>query len=148
MNEAVLKERDDREKALNDKQDKAEKAKNKKLYEESLKIYLKVIKQFGPHIFYESKTLKSSLQNSTRKRAPPGPPTTPRSPSRPTYRTPKALKSCIKQPKMIITLYIRVSSQELQRGLQARQGAAAEQQRSHVLAESGRGMRVRKPSRR
>ena len=154
MNEVVLKEREDREQAKKDKDNEAEKAKNKKAYEDYLKEYLKKItKHFGPHIFVESKALKLSLsQNSAPKRVPPGPAgplTTPRAPCRPAHRIPKVLKSCLKRPRMIITLYIRVSNQELQaRQALEGQGAVAEQQRSHVLAQSGRGMRARKPSRR
>ena len=165
MNDAVLKEREDRI----EQQKEAEKAKNKKDYEDSLKHYLNGINKFGPHIFTWkasrfSLSKRVSISSSaslllTPKRMTQGPPSTPN------HRTPKALKTCFKRHKMIITLYVRVSERELHQGLRARQiieqrqqdqegvrqGAEAEEERSHVrpsTGQMGRGMRTRKPSRR
>ena len=156
MNEAVIKERDERDERAREK----EKRDREKAFQDEIKEHLKVILRFGPHIFgrraprARPSTLRrrlsmSSISSSTSL------PHTPRSLSTPGHRTPKVLESCIKQPqrrpqarkKMIITLLIRISGRELEQGLRARQilqqrveqhaEQQAEQGWSHVLSLSG-----------
>ena len=162
MNEAVIKERDERDERAREK----EKQGKEKAFQDEIKQHVKTILRFGPHIFGKRgprarpstprrRLSMLSISSSTSL------PQTPRSLSMPGHRTPKALKSCMKQPqrrpqarkKMIVTLFIRISSRELEQGLRARQileqhaEQQAEQERSHVpplTGQWGRGMRVRK----